>query len=156
MCAAVDGSGNVVTSNNPTGGRHAWHKTHLGGHGLHGVSWSGVACPTPTVCLVDSGESNKLATLTLAGHTVSWAFSTLPAGLDLADLACPSSALCVAVAGPGDSGQLASNANPTGGGPWTLTTVDAQPITNVSCPSARFCAAVDQDGRLITSRRLGG
>ena len=52
FCVAVDDSGNVVTSTNPTGGAAAWTVTNVGGYDLTGVS-----CPSSVLCVAGGQQA---------------------------------------------------------------------------------------------------
>jgi hypothetical protein len=54
LCVAVDQSGNVVTSSNPTGGAAAWTVTHVDGFN----SLSGVSCPSSGLCVAVDQSGN--------------------------------------------------------------------------------------------------
>jgi hypothetical protein len=110
------------------------------------ANFTGVACPTVTVCVgVDGGvvtSSNP------SGDYRAWLRPSLPlhAGATTA-VSCPSVSLCVAVTSSGDV-LTATNAT---GGPWTAASVDGTRfLTAVSCTGS-LCVAVDQQGNVVSS-----
>jgi hypothetical protein len=85
-------------------------------------------------------------------------------------LTCPSSTHCVAL---DNAGNVLSTSDPSGGWrAWHKAPIDAEmysysteapnnpppynlsplSLTAISCPTARFCAAVDTSGHVLTSR----
>ncbi len=110
----------------------------------------GVSCSTATECqaIVNSTGPDGAANSEWDGSTwspiqvvaSSGAYSS-PTGA----VACPTSALCVAVVG--------SEATMWSGTSWTTPRlIDPAPgvLPGVSCPTATFCAAVDQSGNALT------
>jgi hypothetical protein len=78
---------------------------------------------------------------------------TAPGGVDtqpIDSIACPSTALCVAV---DHGGQVLWSTDPAGGPrEWDGADVDGTlEITSISCPSTSLCVAVDGAGDVITS-----
>jgi adhesin/invasin len=53
FCAAVDSSGNVLTSTDPTGGAAAWTSASIDSNGLTGVS-----CPSASLCVAVDSAGN--------------------------------------------------------------------------------------------------
>lgn len=56
LCVAVDDSGNVVTSSNPTGGAAAWRVTNVDGTN----SLRAVSCPSIALCFAVDSLGNVL------------------------------------------------------------------------------------------------
>ncbi|HYB27808.1 MAG TPA: hypothetical protein VEF89_14410 [Solirubrobacteraceae bacterium] len=111
-----------------------------------------VACPSVHLCVGTQASGVEISTNPLGGAS-TWAITALPVtpGTPLSLISCASPRLCVAV---GDSGQVFTSTDPTGGaGAWKGTTVGSifYP-TDVSCPRLRFCVVVDQDGVLVSTR----
>jgi hypothetical protein len=103
----------------------------------------------------------------------SWTTARLPgaaAKVFLLGVSCPSQGLCVAV---GTNNLIASSTDPTGGpsawsfvyageGPWPATeswpteNIEGKQIQSVSCPSARLCVAVTDQGFIYSSTQPTG
>jgi hypothetical protein len=56
LCLAMDGSGKVVTSSNPTGGASAWTLTNLDVDAFNYLS--GVSCPSISLCVAVDRSGN--------------------------------------------------------------------------------------------------
>ncbi len=142
LCVAVDASGNVVTSTNPTGGPSAWTMTAV----APGVNLTGVSCPNLELC-VAVGGTNVLTSSDPTGGTGSWTASEVPSA-NLNDVTCPSPSLCVAVG----QDSIATSTDPTAGaGAWSTASLPAHDLFGVSCPSVSLCVAVDDSGSVLTS-----
>jgi hypothetical protein len=75
LCVAVDGSGNVVTSSNPTGGAAAWTVTNVDGTNI----LKGVSCPSSGLCVaVDEGGNVVTGTASATTTLTSVASSSNP------------------------------------------------------------------------------
>jgi hypothetical protein len=147
--------GDVLTATDPFGGFAAWlhHGSDGPGDGLIDAS-----CPTVAFCgVIDS--TGQIGAFTPGGsaHYVSTA---IPVGLDA--ISCPSSGLCVAVAGGvnfnspagGPGGGIWSSTNPATAHPrWRRVLPDADDELAVSCHARALCLAVDVDGRVAVSLR---
>lgn len=163
FCAAVDSYGNVVTTSDPTGGSSAWSTQSVKPEteGING--FTGISCPSSGLCLATDDDGGLWASADPTGGAASWSVvyaynlpggppEGFPAGLSAS---CPSTSLCVAVAG----NDVATSTDPTGGqAAWTLTTgVDTgSSLTDVSCPSTSFCVATDYSGNILTSSDPAG
>ncbi len=67
-------------------------------------------------------------------------------------IVCPSANLCIAVGGGGAG--IVTSGDPTGGGAaWFFSPIDGDSggVDRISCASSSFCAAVDNDGRVLVS-----
>jgi alpha-tubulin suppressor-like RCC1 family protein len=137
LCVAVDRSGDVLSSTDPTGGTAAWARADVLGYGFAGVS-----CPSSELC-VAVGAGDIATTDDPAGGASAWSVtSVIPPlrGGGLAAVSCASISLCVAVDGHGD---VWSSADPTGGaGAWSETHLENAEFSGVSCPSAKLCVVV--------------
>ena len=78
----------------------------------------------------------------------------------LTGISCPSIRLCVAVDSVGEA--LTSSDPGQADSRWSIATVDRDPqgphpggsyLTDISCPSATMCVAVDSSGRVVSSTR---
>lgn len=149
FCAAIDGSGYVVTSVDPAGGAASWTSFPVAS------ALSGISCPSPSLC-VAVGPAD-VATSTNPISRGSWTAAPIDTQNPLTAVSCPSASLCVAV---GAHGTIATSTDPTGGpAAWTVSQVSVAdiggcghygpvadcraPLLAVSCPSVSLCVAVD-------------
>jgi len=100
----VDGSGNVVTSGNPTGEAAVWTVTKVHGMlavqpGLGDFVTPRLSCPSSGVCVAMDASGNVVTSSNPAGGATAWTLTN--AGVDafnyVSGVSCPSSGLCVAV-----------------------------------------------------------
>jgi Bacterial Ig-like domain (group 3) len=156
LCVAVDVSGNVVTSSNPTGGAAAWTVTHVDGLPYGTNALSGVSCTSSGLCVaVDgSGYGNVVTSSNPTGGAAAWTVTQVDQPGYLTGVSC-TSGLCVAV---DISGNVVTSSSPTGGAAaWTVTNVDgSNRIFGVSCRSSGLCVAVDEWGNVVTSSNPTG
>jgi len=153
LCVAVDDSGNVVTSTNPTGGASAWTVTKIDSYFMANNILEGISCPSTSLCVAVDGNGNIVTSTNLTGVASSWHLVHLEAVGDVREVSCPSAELCVIVDGAGD---VISSTEPTGGATaWTTTHVDSNgssgELSGISCPSTKLCVAVDRKGDVLTS-----
>jgi len=74
-------------------------------------------------------------------------------GYPLADVACGSASLCVAVA---DAGTALTTTDPAGGGDaWTPSAVSPDDLRSASCPSPGLCVVADDEGIVFTTTNPG-
>jgi hypothetical protein len=170
LCVAIDASGAISWSTNPTGPRGAWHLDDVDG----GNDLTGISCPSTTLCVAVDALGDVVSSLDPTGGDAAWsvasvdrdvtALNTDTGGTSLTRaISCPSTALCVAVDAVGDA---FVSSDPTGGsGAWTGTYIDPgrtrgcttaglgcqPPLVGVSCASAAFCTAVDFSGDILTT-----
>lgn len=120
----------------------------------------GVSCPSDGLCMaIDShgDEGHLLHSTDPATVGATWATADLPKPAHPKAVSCPSAVFC-AVA---DSrGNIWTTSEPTEGiSAWTLTPLDTETVEHetsfglldVSCPSASFCAVIDDLGTVFTS-----
>jgi hypothetical protein len=136
LCVAVDSAGDVLTSDNPSGGQAAWTATALNG----APSLSAVACPSVALCVAGGGSKLFVSTTPTAG-VQTWSGSDFPYALQR--ISCPAESLCLA----GDqSGDVISSNDPGGGGStWSTQHVQAFSIL-ATCASSSRCFALDGSG----------
>jgi hypothetical protein len=155
LCVAVDSAGDVLTSDNPSGGSAAWTATALNG----APDLSAVACPSVALCLADGGSKLFVSTAPTAG-VQAWSGSEFPYGLPR--ISCPAKSLCLG--GVQGGGDIASSNDPAGGGStWSTQHVPAFSIL-AACASSSQCFALDGSGdeylgvqptlRQVLARRL--
>ncbi len=143
FCAAVDVSGNAITSTNPSGGG-AWLTTRVSI-----VSLRSISCPSASFCLA-AGGGPIVTSANPSGGIGSWQrFQPLNVASYIESVSCASANLCVAV---GNAGDILSSTDPMGGpGAWHQVDLGSQTLVAVSCPTASLCAAVDLDGEAFVS-----
>ena len=148
FCAAVDEAGRILTSTSPREGG-SWTATALTGTPYLG----GISCPSTSLCLATDGESDIWSSTTPASSSPDWHSVTGLFGIS-GRMSCPTTTLCVGVGwGFGESGNVAVSTNPAGdAGAWMESEISGSTtFTGVSCPSATFCAVVDQHGNVFVS-----
>jgi hypothetical protein len=142
LCVAVDASGYVVTTGNPTGRSHVWSATARIDH----TALTGVSCPTTRLCVATDDAGSVLTSTNPTGGARAWSRptrvdTTAAAGggyAGLAAISCPSTRLCVAV-DAADSANVVTSTNPTGGAhAWRVSSLGGI-LTSVSCPRASLC-----------------
>ena len=129
----------------------------------------GVSCPSESLCVaagaagIDIGAGIVAFSQAPTGGPTKWHVVTLPPPggeaekFNLSAISCASQSLCVAVsAGAQEEAQkgfIFVSTDPTGGAAaWSPTVInEGRGISDVSCPSASFCAAVGTVG----SARIG-
>jgi hypothetical protein len=139
LCVAVDLTGNILQSTDPTAAA-PW-RSHPALSGI-GSLW-GVSCPTTSLCATVDGPGSQLITWNPA-ELAQLHRRRLPYGLY--GVWCAPYALCMS--GASTSGGLSELAGSLHAqqprSPWTLSPVGA--VTAVACPSRLLCVAVDGDG----------
>ena len=147
LCVAVDESGRVLSSTNPTGGAMAWHRVRVD---TSGYLLAGVSCPATTLCVVVGAAGDVVSSVDPAGGASAWHRVMIDSD-PLTGVSCPTASLCVAVDG---SGRVAASSDPTGGRrAWHFVDVDpGNDFTAVACPSTSLCVATDDEGDVVTSR----
>jgi hypothetical protein len=134
VCVAGDGLGNAAASTTPSTG--GWTLSHVA------PSFAGMTCARGSTFCVGWVGGNVM-TSTDPTSTAWSAPTTIDPNNQIADIACPSSSLCVAVDGAGNV--LTDN-----GGTWSSTSLDAGHfLDGVSCPTTTFCVAVGQGGDVL-------
>jgi len=146
LCVAVDQSGNVAVSTEPTGGRSAWQLANIDGAG---GALAGVSCPSAGLCIATDFGGRVLTSTDPTGGLSAWnAAAVTTNGLNA--VSCPSISLCVAVDRDGDV--FASQDPTVGAASWTLAASEpGDDLTGVSCPSLSLCVAVDNAGDAVVS-----
>jgi hypothetical protein len=155
---AVDNTGHLLTSTNPTGGAGAWNL--IGPIGSTGRLY-GVSCPTESFCravglsgtVLTGGEGTIATSTNPTGGSGAWSVAHIGTneslGGALGRIACTSTSFC---ATGSFGGYQATSTNPSGGaGVWTITsTGSGKAILSVACPSASLCTAGDSEGAVIS------
>ncbi len=155
FCVAADQSGRVLTTTNPTGGKHSWS-------GAATVDRAGpitaISCPTTTFCAAVDQVGAFVYSLKPTGGARAWSH---PARIDpalavgggyagLSDISCPTAKLCVAVDN-GAKGNVLYSTDPEGGkAAWHSVALQG-PVTSVDCPTATLCVAVGSERYVSTA-----
>ncbi|MEO6859335.1 MAG: hypothetical protein ABI323_12260 [Solirubrobacteraceae bacterium] len=142
LCAAVDFSGNILTTQNPAV-PGPWSSAPTAGNQLSSL-W-GVSCPVVGFCATVNGTAGRAITFNPAAPA-SQRQRSLPDGLY--GIWCQSASLCLASAHTqaGVSGLLGSYNPAAPTSTWSLSSLGG--ITAVACPSAAMCVAVDGEGEV--------
>ena len=142
LCVALDASGEVFTSINPTGGVAAWQSAMVdsGAEGWSTVGGPTVACPSASLCLAISAHSGNVAVSTNpTGGAAAWSLTSLGEG-PLA-VACPTVHFCVTTASYPQY-KMWTTTNPTGGAAaWSSSSLTSIGAASLSCPTTSFCGA---------------
>lgn len=126
----------------------------------HWQSFTGVACPSASLCVAVGGERLMTSTSPALG-AVTWVGSTLHGAESMNAISCPSVSLCVATDG---NGSILSSTDPAAGASsWHRAQIEPAPsdpaeqmLFGISCPSVSLCVATDFDGRVLTSTDPSG
>lgn len=157
-CAAVDDLGNAITSSEPTGEASAWTTAAIdpGNGGLTGVACPVLDITSVSFCVAVDHAGNILASAVPAHGASSWTSEHVDAaGGHFTGVSCVAFAsLCVAF---DDLGNIAVSTEPLEPG-WTLTHIDTNGLTSVSCEIVLVttCVATDTAGNVITSSNPSG
>lgn len=146
VCLALDNSGTLLSSADPTATPPTWTR---GGTTLPGGARL-LRCPSTSLCVAAGAEgSGALHTSTSPTATSpSWNTGTVSEGRTLTAIACPAENLCLALDGTGDV--LASDHPAGGADTWRRVTV-GEPLTALTCPSTDFCLAANPEGDMYVS-----
>ncbi len=144
LCVAVDRSGRMLFTRNPTSSTPSWSKPAEIGSGQ---PLTAVACGGEDLCVaVDEGGSAAASTNPASGAG-AWHASKID-GVGLTGVSCASASLCVAVDSAGNA--LTSTDPGAAGAAWTSNDIDAGTgLRGVSCPSESLCATVDATGDVL-------
>jgi putative Ig domain-containing protein len=155
FCVATGGMSKEDSTTDPADGATAvWTTT-----GYTATSEiDGVSCPSSSFCATADSAGNISTSTDPASKSAIWKTTNVNSGIAinpggsyfLEDIACPSTALCVAV----DSvGNVLTSTNPLSGSPtWTAAKADnAGGFTAITCPSTSLCVAVDFAGDAVVS-----
>ena len=119
FCVAVDDTGDVLTSSNPSGGASAWSSVDVDGSNY----LSGISCPSAGFCVAVDDAGDVLTSSNPSGGASAWSSVDVDGSNYLSGISCPSAGFCVAVDQAGD---VLTSSNPAGGASaWSIATVDA-------------------------------
>jgi hypothetical protein len=146
QCVAVDDSGNVLTSVDPTGGSAAWQVANVDGQTPLGA----VGCASSSLCVAVDDNGDVISSTDPTGGAGAWRVAQVDPGNTLNGVACPSPTVCVAV---DDGGNIVTSTDPTGGAAaWSIASVDpGNSLNAVSCSTPSQCVAVDDAGNEVNS-----
>jgi hypothetical protein len=148
FCAAIDGAGDVLTSENPTGGAASWTATDIDTPNTSaGEQLSGISCPSQQLCVAIDPAGRIVTSTDPAATPSQWARSTIDPHNFLDGVSCPTTTFCATVDQQGDV--LTSQDPGAGAHAWTRTSLGPGELAAVDCPSARFCVAADYGGDVV-------
>jgi hypothetical protein len=161
LCVAVDQSGYLLTTTNPTGSGKPWKAPVRIDSAANGPL-TGISCPTVRLCVAVDASGNVITSTRPTGGARAWSHpahvdpTNAPGGgpAGLVGISCASPSMCVAVDG-GTPGNVVSSTAPTHGATaWKLTAVGGV-LTNISCPTTTLCIAVGSQ-RYVSTTPTGG
>lgn len=167
FCAAVDEQGDVVISTDPIGGAETWHATKIDPQQtVGGVTFGleAISCPSETLCVAVDEAGDVVSSEDPSGGTSAWHIVQLPNAHgyshqfnDLTDVSCVSATFCAAV---NIDGEAFIASEPTGpASAWsTRLPIYYGPalLMGISCTAGPVCVAVGSDGQTIESIDPGG
>jgi hypothetical protein len=146
VCVAVDAAGELLASEDPTGGASAWHMQKLDPQALAAVS-----CASTSECVAVDAGGRALASADPSSATATWSLTPADGGEALGAVSCAPSGLCAAVGAHGEAPASDDATSPLPG--WAQQSVDAgQTLTGVSCLDGGFCVALDAAGHSLSAR----
>jgi hypothetical protein len=169
FCIGYDGIGDVVTSTDPSRGASSWSYAVADRR----AGLVGMTCRSRSMCVGYDTAGNIVDATRPTGGSSAWRLIHVDTGKGLTGLSCPSVSLCVAV---DQAGNAITTTNPAGGpDAWTAVYLsDTSPtyecihygglgggcgqasLSDLSCPSAHLCFALDQAGNVIASTNPTG
>jgi hypothetical protein len=148
FCVAVNDSGNVVISTNPTGGSHAWRTGPADVR--NNAPLMAVSCPSTNLC-VAVDDSGKVVVGNRNGLGFSWRSGDITVGDGgLYSIDCPSEGYCIV---GGTTGQVYWSLTPSSlhDESWgSQGPLGGGYVTGASCPAASLCVLLDTEGNAIT------
>jgi hypothetical protein len=136
----------IYTSTSPGGNRPAWRKSFTAARDVGTID-----CPSAKLCVAVSA-GRIISSADPGARRPTWHLVNLARAVSYPS--CPSTSFCAGLSG----GDVVTSAHPTGGRhAWKIINIDgAARLSNLSCPSARFCLALDSLGRVAFSADPGG
>ena len=121
-------------------------------------SWGGASCPSARLCVATDGTPRILTSTNPTKGRRSWTLGVVGSFGFIADIACPTTSLCVATGGDNGLDGFYTSTDPAGGAAtWSFSETDlGSLISGVSCASVSLCVAVDQSGDVFTSTDPAG
>jgi hypothetical protein len=150
LCVGIGVAGpNLVTSRAPRSGTSGWTAETID----HGRLLKSLTCASARWCLAVDQQNRVLVSTDPARGAASWRIAPGGPAKVLNNgptLSCPTSHLCVGVAGH----YVITSTQPDRGGTarrQARVNQDA-PATAIDCPSTTLCVAASYDGQVLTSR----
>ncbi|HUY86566.1 MAG TPA: Ig-like domain-containing protein, partial [Acidimicrobiales bacterium] len=148
-CVAVDGTGDIATSNNPAGGASTWSvASNVSTNG----GFTGVSCPSTTLCIAVSNRYAFWGNPSVSRP--SWVSMNITGVGRLQGIDCISTTLCVAV---DNSGDALFSTTPTVAASWSapLSIDGTTALASISCdPTGALCMALDIGGSTVSSTNV--
>src|SRR5207248_3859622 len=151
LCVAVDDTGNVLTSTDPTDGT-SWTPSNVDASNV----LFAVSCASSSLCVAVDVPGHVVTTTNPTGGPAAWTVTTVAGAARFYGVSCPSSSLCVAVdsggnVATGTARPPSESIQEADGDPFVASSTPAGPAAGVS-PTARQAVT----GVLIDRRwRLG-
>ncbi len=117
-------------------------------------SWGGASCPSARLCVATDGTPRILTSTNPIGGRRAWTLGVVGGFGFVADIACPTTSLCVATGGDNGLDGFYTSTDPAGGaGTWSFGNIDpdGSGLTGVSCASAHLCVGADLFGLAFVS-----
>jgi len=110
----------------------------------------GISCNASAFCAAIDQSDQIAWTSDATDSPPTWTTAALPSGNDVMQIACPSTALCIALeSGHGGKTEIGVSTNPAEGvSTWKAF---ALPVGNISCQSASFCVAAGRTSLYTSS-----
>jgi hypothetical protein len=157
FCVAVSGgqntAGKVLTTTEPTGPGSGWRVTQLD----PSLDLRAVSCTSRNFCLAVAKGGLVLRSNDPAGGASAWEAVGTPGGPgNLESVECVDRGSFLCLAGNSGGNFLRTGVSGAGGSTWSEANGGASvPITDISCPTASRCAAVDNNGDVLLSSDPG-
>ena len=132
-----------------TSGLVAWHTTVIG---VRQFGLSGVSCANAGFCVAVDHNGGVLTSTDPSGGRAAWTRTALP-GQDLRAVSCPTTGLCVIVAGSG----LWRSTNPMGGAQtFSPVAIPSSSLNSIACSGSDLCVAVGGNEISSSTNPAGG
>jgi len=139
FCVAIDGTGNAITSTNPTAAAN-WTVTNVDGSN----HLSAVSCATNSLCVAVDRAGNVITSTNPTGGAAAWKVSLLDGSRPLIAVTCPGIGFCVAARKiSATEGEVLTSTNPTGGAGAWIFAIGGPTMYGLSCPSRDLCVGVE-------------
>ena len=157
LCVAVDSSGTIVTSSDPTGGETAWSQSYYESYASTGgvpvTDINAVSCTTSSLCVAVGTADYAFVSSNPTGGPSDWTENIVDGYNSLQSVSCPAVSLCVAV---DDAGNIITSSDPTtAGATWSIVH-EYNPFTSVSCPTTTLCVAANDYAFYTSTDPTGG
>lgn len=160
FCVAVDDQGDVLESSDPAGDARGWRVVDVDGTNR----LVGISCPSVGLCVAVDSAGDAVWSSDPTGGPAAWTKASLDPSSGLIAVSCPSVSLCVAAGG---TDLLVSHDPVAGASSWTrFAGADssvgpecgkyggdsgcAVTLSFLSCASATFCGAIDDEDGAVS------